>query len=155
MDQNQLEKIVNYIIDQGVQAIKDNTDETSFVIDYLAIFAKDESEYQDLLQFTQGLGNEIDLAKIKTGLTFLLNKPIETKAGPLKQLKIRKPDPTRPQRGAPDFKIDNYSEFKEKYLQKSGNFTLMVKSDFEMVELKGVDVLVYFPNKLSTERIST
>ena len=152
MNKNQLEKIVKYITNQGTHAINNYTNETNFTIDYLAIFSKNESEYQELIQFVKKLGKETDPTKSKTGLTFLLDKPIKTSAGQLKYLKIRKPDPTRPQRGAPDFKINNYNKFKEKYLKKSGNFTLMAKDNFEMVELKGIDVLVYFPNKLSSKR---
>lgn len=151
MDKNKLEQLVNYITDQGIKAIKDNTAENNFEIDYLGIFSRNDSEYQELTDFVCGLGKELDPGRTKTGLTFLLDKSMQTSAGELKYLKIRKPDPTRPQRGAPDFKVGNYVEFKEKYL-KNGNFSLVVRKNFEMLELKGVDVLVYFPNKLAGER---
>jgi len=152
MNENKLKKIVNYIVNQGVEAIKDNTEETVFTIDYLAIFANNDFEYKDLVKFVSSFGKETDASVAKTGQTFILDKVIKTSAGDLKYLKIRKPDPTRPQKGAPDFKINNYNEFKKKYLQKSGNFTLMVRDNFEIIELKGVDVLVYFPNQLASDR---
>lgn len=153
MDEQTFKQIIQYIVSRGVEAIKENTDEFPCPINYLAIFTKDEVEYEDLLKYVKTLGEEADFAMAKTGSTFILKEAIDTEAGPLKYVKIRKPDPTRPQGGAPDFKVKNYDVFKEKYLKKSGNFTLMLRDDFEMVELKGVDVLVYFPNKVFQERI--
>jgi hypothetical protein len=99
------------------------------------------------------MGEEVDQATALTGKTYLLDQPLTTPAGVLHLLKIRKPDDTRPQRGAPDFKIQNYAQFKEKYLRSSGSFTLMLKKDYEMIELKGVDVLVYLPDKTLGERM--
>ena len=153
MNQKDLEEIVNYIAKRGIEAIKTHTEEINPSLDYLAIFSKDEGEFKRLLQLVELLGEEIDKEVAKTGRTFLLHKPLSTSAGPLQVLKIRRPDPTRPQRGAPDFKISNYAEFKEKYLSTSGSFTLMIRKDYEMIELKGIDVLVYFPSLTLTERL--
>ena len=99
------------------------------------------------------LGEEIDKETAKTGRTFLLNEAMETSAGKLSLIKVRLPDPARPQRGAPDFKITNYEQFKEIYLQSSGNFTLMIRKDYEMIEIKGIDVLIYIPSKTVSERM--
>jgi len=154
MNQNELKKIVDYIVEQGLSAIKNNTEEKQAVIDYLAIFSKDENEFKNLKLVAETMGVETDKENIKTGKTFLLDEPIETSAGKLRLLKIRKPDATRPQRGAPDFKIPDYIQFKEKYLQTSGNFTLMARKNYEMIELKGVDVLVYIPNITLGERMA-
>ena len=146
IDIRSLEKTIRYITDQALAAIDQNTQETNLPIDYLAIFSKNHQEFEDLNQLVRPLGREVDQATSTTGVPYLLDQPIDTPAGSLKLLKIRKPDPTRPQAGAPDFRIKDYPEFKTKYLQTSGNFTLMVRNDLEMIELKGVDVLVYFPN---------
>ncbi|MFA6271567.1 MAG: hypothetical protein WC693_00470 [Patescibacteria group bacterium] len=145
-------KIIRYIIERGIEAVNANTDEFPVTIDYLSVFAKDEAEYQDMIEYTRELGRSTDSKMSKTGKTILLKSPIETEAGLLKVIKIRKPDATRPQRGAPDFKVGDYQEFKNKYLMANGNFTLMLRADYEMIELKGVDVLVYFPSKLFKER---
>lgn len=147
MNRKTLENIIHYLVKQAVEAIEANTEEKNLPVDYIAIFSKNEQEFKNLEQLVRPLGKEIDKQTSKTGLTFLLDQPIKTSAGLLKLLKVRKPDPTRSQRGAPDFRVHNYQQFKDKYLQKSGNFTLMIRKDFEMIELKGVDVLVYFPNK--------
>jgi hypothetical protein len=151
MDKNEFEKIINYIIEQGREALK-NTDGKEAAIDYVAIFSKDDQEFNSLILITETLGEEIDKETAKTGKTFLLNEPMETSAGSLSLIKVRLPDATRPQRGAPDFKIQNYIQFKDKYLQSSGDFTLMIRKDYEMIEIKGVDVLVYIPNKTVSER---
>ncbi|MFH1072624.1 MAG: hypothetical protein V1743_04305 [Nanoarchaeota archaeon] len=153
MNEYEFNTLINYIVDRGIKAIHDNTEETSFAVDYVAIFSKNDAEFQDLLAFARTLGTETDKITGKTGVTIKLYKSIPTKAGVCSFVKIRKPDPTRPQRGAPDFKIDNYTGFKQKYLQTSGNFTLMVRKDYELIELKGVDVLVYFPSKLAEQRV--
>lgn len=152
MDKKEFTKIVNYIIEQGIATLK-NTDEKNPEIDYLAIFSKSEDEYKELEKIVEALGEEMDKENYKTGKTFLLREPIKTPAGILTLVKVRLLDATRPQRGAPDFRVQNYQQFKDKYLQSSGNFTLMARKDYEMVEIKGVDVLVYIPNKTVNERM--
>lgn len=152
MNHNQFDALIQYIAAQGVKAIKDNTDETDFQIDYVAIFAKTEKEFDEFIKLASTLGVKKEMGIAATGSTFLLNEPVQTEAGPVSYVKIRKPDPTRPQRGGPDFRVKDFYKFKEKYLQKSGNFVLMVRKDYEMIELKGVDVLVYFPSKFAEIR---
>lgn len=154
MERQELEKIVIYLVEQGLATIKRFTDEQNPVIEYAAIFSKDDNEFRNLEQIAETMGTEVNKETIETGRTFLLDQPVDTVAGPVSLVKIRKPDDTRPQLGAPDFKIHNYSEFKEKYIRKNGNFTLMLKKDYEMIEIKGKDVLVYIPNKTLSERIN-
>lgn len=148
-------EIVQYVVDQGIRAIIDNTDLTTYEVDYVAIFCRDESEFIQLRDEVMTLGDEVDKEMIGTGNTYKLHIPIQTRAGLLSLVKIRKPDPTRPQRGAPDFRILDYQSFKEQYLMRSGNFTLMSRKEYEMVELKGIDVLVYIPNKPLSYRMKT
>jgi len=152
MNKNELGEIVNYIIERGLLALKD-TDKKNAVVDYVAIFSRDENEFKNLELVAETMGKEVDKETAKTGRTFLLNEPLNTSAGILSLIKVRKPDATRPQRGAPDFKIQNYQQFRDKYLQSSGNFTLMTRKDYEMIEIKGVDVLVYIPDKTLGERM--
>jgi len=118
----------------------------------MGIFTKDEMEYENLERLVSTLGQLGDRTATPTGVTYVLDKPLATAAGPLKALKIRKPDPTRPQRGASDFRVTDYSLFKEKYLSRGHNFSLIVRKEYEMLELKGVDVLVYFSSLSFDER---
>jgi len=148
MEREDLEKIINYIVNQGLKAIRENTDEKDPQVDYMGIFAKDDVEFNEMERLLVTLGKPGDKTATKSGVTILLDKPFTTPAGPLKVLKARKPDLTRPQRGAPDFRVNDYQKFKEKYFLsgKNSNFSLMLRKEYEMLELKGVDVLVYFPN---------
>jgi len=152
MNAQDLEEIVNHIVDHGLKAISNNTDEKDLPVDYLGIFAKDDNEFSEINDVLKTLGQPGDKTATSSGSTYLLEKPIQTSAGPLKVLKIRKPDPTRPQRGAPDFQVTDYQAFKDKYLSSRSNFSLMLRKEYEMMELKGEDVLVYFPSKSFDER---
>lgn len=153
MNKEKLQEIVNYVVNQGLKAIKVNTANELVALDYLAIFSKDENEYKDLDSVIEPLGREVDKEVSKTGRTFKLFKPLETPVGLLYLLKIRRPDPTRPQRGAPDFRVPSYDHIKEKYLKDGGNMALMIRSAYEMIEIKGVDVLVYIPSHPLSERL--
>ncbi len=155
MNKIELGNILDYLIKRGLETIRNNAENVEVVIDYVAIFAKNSHEFNSLNAIARSMGNEVDKETAKTGHTYLFHKPIKTTVGLLKLIKIRFPDPTRPQRGAPDFKIRNYQEFKSKYLKKSGNFTLMLKETYEMIEIKGVDVLVYIPSNTLGERLET
>ena len=152
MDRNQFEQIIKHITALGVKAIKDNTEETDYQVDYVAIFANNDTEFGLLFEIAHSLGQEKVMGLASTGSTFLLRTPIETEAGLVSYIKIRKPDPTKPQRGGPDFRIKNYEQFKQKYLQKSDKFRLIVRKNYEMIELKAVDVLVYFPSNFAETR---
>ncbi|MFA4817379.1 MAG: hypothetical protein WC608_01480 [Parcubacteria group bacterium] len=154
MNKNEFEKLINYIASQGLAVFK-NTDEKNPEIDYLAIFSKNEDEYKELEKIAGALGEEMDKENHKTGRTFLLNEPMKISAGILTSVKVRLPDATRPQKGAPDFRVQDYQQFKDKYLQSSGNFTLMIRKDYEMIEIKGIDVLVYVPSKTLGERMKS
>lgn len=153
MSRKELEKVINYIVKQGLFALKSNANERNVLVNYVAIFSKNKNEYQNIKSILEGLGKEVDRENAKTGRTFLLSESIRTPAGDLRLVKIRKPDATRPQRGAPDFKIQNYQKFKKNNLQSSGNFTLMTRKDYEMIELKGIDVLVYIPSQTLSRRL--
>lgn len=152
MTKEELEIIVVYIVNQGLRAIKENTSEKELPLDYMGIFAEDDSEFKEINELLKTLGTPGDKTATASGITYILKKSFITPAGPLKVLKIRKPDLTRTQRGAPDFRINNYLKFKEKYLSSGGNFSLMIRPKYEMIELKGIDVLVYFPSRHFDER---
>lgn len=153
MNSKELVKILDYLVERGLETIKKNSGNVKATIDYVAIFAKNKKEFSSLDTIARSMGREVDKETAVTGHTYLLHNPIKTPAGSLNLIKIRFPDPTRPQRGAPDFKIENYQEFKNKYIKKSGNFTLMLKEIYEMIEVKGIDVLVYIPSNTLGERL--
>lgn len=82
----------------------------------------------------------------KTGPLFKIAL-LDTVAGNLKLVKIRKPDETRPERGDADFTINNYPKFKKEFLNKE-EFKLIEREKFEMIELMDskFNVRGYFSN---------
>jgi len=109
---------------------------------WACIFSQSDDEYQELLNQAKKLGNIHK--ETSSGPILVLNKTI---ARTVKVLKIRKPDPEKPERGDADFTIANYDTFKGEITGKD-NFQIIPKDDFEMVELTepGAAVRVYFSN---------
>lgn len=137
-----LNKIVLYIASECVKLKDKYTDEKDLAADYVCIFAQSLDEYRDLLEATKKIGKLA--GGTLTGPVYAFNNRPQTAAGKPKLLKIRKPDATRTQRGDVDFNT-SYEEFKKKYLDNK-RFTLVVRPEFEMIELmdNDFDVRVYF-----------
>ncbi|MGE5041698.1 MAG: hypothetical protein ACM3IJ_02240 [Candidatus Levyibacteriota bacterium] len=134
-------KIVDYIATE-CNRLKNKYIENSLEADYVCIFSHSEDEYNQLLEVAKTLGKIA--TDTPTGPVFAFTTRPETVMGSPKLLKIRKPDETRAQRGDLDLNT-NYPEFKKKYLNNN-EFTLIVRPDFEMIELKddSFDALLYF-----------
>ncbi len=149
---NKIKKIVNEAKALREKYILDTPAE----LDYVALFTHKNKEYEFYLEEASKIGKI--KSENKTGVTFELNENYETIDGEFKFLKIRKPDDKKTQLGAPDYKIANYEEFKNKYLD---NFHFIIKKSsdgFELIELsdKDFDVLIYFPRiPLSSEKENT
>ncbi len=113
-------------------------------VNYACIFCHSDEEYKVFFETTERIGKIVQ--ETGPGPIFQI-EPWETVAGILKILKIRKPDPTRIERGYVDFTLSNYEEFKETHLKQEW-FKLIVREKYEMIELKdpNFDVLVYFAN---------
>jgi len=71
---------------------------------------------------------------------------VKTIVGPLRLVKIRKPDPQRLEKGDVDFNTD-YKNFKKKYQSDSG-FELVKRETFEMLRLSNpnFNVMACFSN---------
>lgn len=152
MNHQEFESLVNYIVDEGERVKDNNLDEATGPVDYLAIFSKDDKEKQELLDLALNLG--IVAQETPTGPNIKLHKPIQTKSGPVTFVKIRNVDPIKKQRGAPDFRVEDYEGFKKKYLGRK-NFNLIDRRTFEMIEIwdPTADVLVYFCNIPLTKQL--
>ena len=150
-----IRKIVEYIVPKTLELSREYIPDEEVKINYSAIFCQNDEEYERLRAEASELGRIV--YDTPTGPLYKLQKPLETPAGPLWLLKVRKPDSTRQQRGDADFTLENqenYEGFKEKYLRDAKHFKLIEHSDFEMVELRdpNFDVLVYFSNPPLTEQ---
>ncbi|MFH0863509.1 MAG: hypothetical protein V1858_00260 [Candidatus Gottesmanbacteria bacterium] len=139
-----INELITNIVNQCV-ALKNKYTNLEFLqIDYVCIFSHYQEEYNDFLKKASSIGKIV--SETESGPIFKFNEPLSTAAGCPKVLKIRKPDPTRPQLGDVDF-ITDYQKFKEKYLDNR-RFRLIQRTNFEMIELRDdtYKVLVYFSN---------
>lgn len=141
---NDLIKIVQYIVSRSSELKNKFTDASSAPVEFACIFCQDDKEYK---QFTSSIEISGKIAETtQSGFTYLLNKSIETTAGPLRLVKIRKPDAKHSARGDADFNTD-YENFKKKY-QKSPKFELIKREAFEMLRLSDLnfDAMACFSN---------
>ena len=144
MEKFNFEKHIQKIV-ADAQELKDkHLDYKNIPVNYACIFAHSEEEYAELNAETFKIGRV--LKDTPSGFLFQI-KPLKTVAGNLQLLKIRKPDPTRPERGDADFTIVDFETFKNIYLNKPG-YKLIQKEGFVMIELfdPKSDVRVYFSN---------
>jgi hypothetical protein len=121
-------------------------------VNYSCIFTQSEKDYKKFNSEAISRGKVVK--QTEKGNIYLLKKPIETVAGTLRIVKIRKPDPKRPERGDADFTVADYPAFKKEYLNKPG-FKLIERPDMEMIELadKDFDVLAYFSHPTLAETL--
>src|SRR5258708_10064883 len=142
MTQQDLTGIINYIAQKNVELNSKYILEKELEADYVCIFSQNDQEYQELLKLASEIGEVVD--QTPTGPVFKFHNRPETATGKPKLLKIRVPDPTRPERGDCDFNTD-YPEFKKKYL-KDSHCNLIERPNWEMIELMDpeFDVRVYF-----------
>ncbi len=134
--------IVKDIVSEAKDLKDEHTKEKNARVNYACIFCQDQIEWKEFLEKAKQIGKIIQ--ETPTGPVFQI-PPLDTVAGKLQLLKIRKPDPTRPKRGDADFTVSDYQRFKKKHLGKTG-FSLIKKEKFEMIELvdKKYGVRCYF-----------
>ena len=113
-------------------------------VNYACIFSQNLEEYDQLTKLVEIMGKVA--METPTGLLYQI-KPLSTVAGDLQLLKIRLPDPTRPELGDADFTITDFDDFEKKYLSKT-EFKRIQKDNFYMIELMDsrYDVRAYFSN---------
>ena len=124
-------KIINDIANRSTELKNKFTNVSTTPMEFVCIFCQNEEEYKELTISINTLGKIVQ--KTKSGFIYLLDEPIKTKAGSSRLIKIRKPDPQRPERGDADFKTD-YKNFKKRY-QKNPRFELIKRGTFEMLRL--------------------
>jgi hypothetical protein len=136
--------MVKEIVKKANNLKNKHTSEKNAPVNYACIFTQKEEQYNNLIMIAKEIGNIIK--ETPTGPLFHI-QPMKTVSGNLKLLKIRKPDPTRPEIGDADFTVENYNKFKNKCLSKVG-FKLIPREGFEMIELVDpkFNVRAYFSN---------
>jgi hypothetical protein len=141
-NQNELVAAVKYIASETSKMAEKVLD-VAFPIKSLTVFAHSQSEFESLIKILAQIGKPYNY---NNGPRVELHYPIEVGENRIVYLRIRKPDPERPQIGCNDFET-NYEIFKKKYLSKFvDNLQLIKRPEYEMIELhnKDFDVLAYF-----------
>lgn len=136
--QEKLRELSKLVIEEGLP------------INTLKIFAHYEEEYKFLKQWVDGLGNNEDEGS-STSYYVKPDKQMTINDDPIEYVGIRVPDPYRAQVGCGDFVVDNYEDFKTKYLGRSANIREVPHQKYEMLELfhPDIDVLGYIVKKYS------
>lgn len=141
---NKLTITINYIVSHSTELRDRYTNASTAPIEFACIFCQNEEEYKVFTDSIKMLGKIAE--ETKSGFTYLLDEPLKTVAGPLRLVKIRKPDPNHTERGDADFNTD-YKNFKDRY-EKDPRFELVKRESFEMLRLSNpnFDVMACFSN---------
>ncbi|OGH32559.1 MAG: hypothetical protein A3G66_01425 [Candidatus Levybacteria bacterium RIFCSPLOWO2_12_FULL_39_17] len=135
-------KIIQYVVNRSAELKDKYTSEEKTPIEFVCIFCQNEKEHRNFTDSITSIGKIVE--DTKSGFTYLLDHPIDTSSGPLRLVKIRKPDAHFTQRGDADFNTD-YENFKKRY-QKNSMFELVKRETFEMLRLSNpnFDVMTCF-----------
>lgn len=118
-------------------------------IDFIDIFPKSEEHKKKLDNEISKISKLID--STEKGNFYLLNHPIETKWGKLKFLKVRFFDESRlDYEAAPDFEVKDWNKLKQK-LAIDKRFSYISRPNWEAIEFKTKNSLIYFLNPLVTK----
>lgn len=145
MNINDVYDLVKDIVNKSNILKNKYTDEINAKVNYACIFCKDEDEFNNYIAILKKDNNDI-IEDTYSGPLFRL-KDLETVAGMLKLLKVRRYDDKHLDLGDADFTVNNYEKFKDKYIDKP-NFKLISGDGYEMLELmeEGNEVRTYFSN---------
>ena len=144
MNPKEFKTLIQIIVAEASKLRDTRTTEHKTPVNYACVFSQNEQEYESLLAIAGQLGKVVQ--ETAMGPVFYI-EPLNTVAGNLRLVKIRKPDLKRTERGDADFTITDYPTFKKTYLGKPG-FGLIERPNMEMIELAdpAFTVLVYFSN---------
>lgn len=118
-------------------------------IDFIDIFPISEKHKLQLEEEIEGIAN-LEL-RTERGNIYTLVKPLDTKYGKLKWIKIRYFDESRLNwEAAADFVVDNRNILLNK-VDKDKRFTYIKRDDWDAVEFKTDNTLIYFLNPLASE----
>jgi hypothetical protein len=142
MTVDQLRELVQTIVSESQRLSVAHTKEANLPVNYACIFAQSKDNFELMVSLTKNFGKVVQ--ETAMGPVFRIT-PLLTDAGPLRLLKIRRPDPERPERGDADFTVSDYEYFKRTYMGKPG-WRLIERQDMEMLELKdpSFSVLAYY-----------
>ncbi|MBI4094702.1 MAG: hypothetical protein HY435_00725 [Candidatus Liptonbacteria bacterium] len=144
MNPKEFKTLIQIIVAEAAKLRDARTTEHQAPVNYACVFSQSDEEYELLLTVAKQLGKAVQ--ETAMGPVFYI-EPLDTVAGDLRLVKIRKPDPKRTERGDADFTVTDYLTFKKTYFGKPG-FRIIERPNMEMIELAdpGFNVLAYFSN---------
>ena len=144
MDEDELKKLVLDIVNESILLKDTYTNTPSAIIEFCDIFSSDSNEYNALIKTIERLGKAVFPGP--TGDIYLLKEPLNTAAGNLYYIKIRKPDDKLRLRGDADFNT-NYRKLLSKHKDDPW-FEHIIRDKFEMLRLSDpkFNVMTCFSN---------
>lgn len=145
------ETLVKKIVKEANALKNRHTKEKDARVNYSAIFTQKMSDYYRLANEMGKVGGV--LSENDAGIMFHV-PVIKTVAGPLKIVKVRKPEIYHTELGDADFTVKNYRIFRSRVNRKPG-FRLMRIENYEMIELVDpkFNARAYFSNKPVDEEL--
>lgn len=140
-NEQELIEQVKYVAKQTSRLAKKIVGKT-FPIKSLTIFAHSQLEFDSFTKTSSRMGKPYSY---HNGPIVELNKSVEVEGNRIIYLRIRKPDPERPQVGCNDF-VTDFENFKREYLPKHPkNLRLIKRPEYDMIEFHdpSFNVLAY------------
>lgn len=142
-----IEEIVNKNLERVEKDLKEIDD--ILKIDFIDLFPISE-EHKSLLDNEAKSISKI-IKETERGNVYLLNNPIKTKYGNLSLFKVRFFDETRLNwEAAADFVVGDRKVLENK-VGKDSRFKYISRPDWDAVEFKTKDTLIYFLNPLASD----
>ena len=143
--------MVESIINNNLARIENDLQEIGDIqkIDFIDIFPISEEHKNSLDKEALKIGKLIK--ETERGNVYLLNNPMLTKYGELSLFKVRFYDDTRLNwEAAADFVVKDRTLLENK-VDKDSRFKYLVRPDWDAIEFKTKDTLIYFLNPLASE----
>ena len=143
--------MIEEIINKNLKRIEKDLQEINDIqnIDFIDLFPMSEEHRRVLDNEATQIGKII--VKTERGNVYYLNKPVITKYGELRLIKIRFYDETRTNwEAAADFVVKDRRVLEDK-VGKDSRFKYIVRPDWDAIEFKTNDTLIYFLNPLASE----
>ena len=143
--------MIKEIIDKNLKRIENDLQEIEDIqnIDFIDIFPTSEKHRQELDNEAQNIATIVE--KTERGNVYLLKEPILTKYGELSLFKVRFYDETRINwEAASDFVVKDRKLLEDK-VGKDSRFKYIKRPDWDAIEFKTQDTLIYFLNPLASE----
>ena len=143
--------MVKEIIEKNLKRIENDLKEIEGLqrIDFIDIFPTSGNHKIMLDEEISKISKRVK--KTERGNVYFLNQSIETKYGKLEYIKIRIFDETRLNwEAAADFVVENRDMLKNK-VGKDNRYSYIKRQEWDAVEFKTNDTLIYFLNPLASE----